>query len=201
MTKYILKMADLHVDKLFQFVKGIEIKAPYSRLFCDVERNKDDENEPMSKFGYGYIYRKTYDRKSICRYGKINEISVTDYINKYYDEHHERLNSAIENELDKGKDVFILDCHSFSDEFADSIDCVGPYPDICIGINDDFDNQPLLNLIIKRIEEEGLNYRINFPCKGSIIPTKYDELKKKGKIYSIKISVNKKLYLWALYLY
>ena len=52
LRKYNLKISDLEVDYLFKDIKGKRIKAKYSRLFCDVEKFKDETQEFMSKYGY-----------------------------------------------------------------------------------------------------------------------------------------------------
>ena len=35
---YSLKMSDLYTDLLFEDIRFISLKAPYSRLYCDVEK-------------------------------------------------------------------------------------------------------------------------------------------------------------------
>ena len=54
--KYNLKMSDIDIDYLFSDIKGKRIKAKYSRMFCDVEKFKDDTKEFMYKYGQGVIY-------------------------------------------------------------------------------------------------------------------------------------------------
>lgn len=51
LNKYNLLMSDLGIDTLFKDVKAHKIKAKYSRLYCDVEKFKDDNLEIMSKYG------------------------------------------------------------------------------------------------------------------------------------------------------
>ena len=48
-NKYNLIMSDVGIDTLFKDVKAYRIKAKYSRLFCDIEKFKNDELEVMSK--------------------------------------------------------------------------------------------------------------------------------------------------------
>ena len=47
--KYNLEMSDLGVDYLLKDLPGTRIKPPYSRLFCDVERFRDDKKERMAQ--------------------------------------------------------------------------------------------------------------------------------------------------------
>ena len=195
LNKYNLKMSDLYIDKLFSFIPGKTIIAPYSRLWCDVEKYKDNKKEEMSKFGQGFIYDKFYDGKEIFRYGTINGVDIKKEKIKYYDQYHSDLSSIVKNELDKGGDVLLLDLHSYSDEQAISLNKEGPFPDICIGVVDATYKKEILDLIIRKIKDKGLTYQINYPYKGSILPNDIDLSKYKGQFTSIMIEVNKRVYL------
>ena len=59
--KYNLEMTDLGIDELFKDYKYKKVIPKYSRLYCDVERFKDDDKEIMSKYGEGVIYTHLYD--------------------------------------------------------------------------------------------------------------------------------------------
>jgi N-formylglutamate amidohydrolase len=52
----ILKLTDWYTDDLFQSEEAIRLIAPFSRVFCDVERYREDEQEPMSFKGMGVTY-------------------------------------------------------------------------------------------------------------------------------------------------
>ena len=188
-----IKLADLFVDYLFKDIKGIEIKAKYSRMYCDIEKYQDDKKEIMSKYGLGYIYTKNiFNNKPYHR----NPIQDKKDIDTYYDNHHIRLTNETKKILSKGQKVLILDLHSYSDEQALLIGKQGPFPDICIGIND-HDNQidqRLLNLIIKIIKDYGYTYQINYPYRGSIIPNNLTR-QEKDHVSSIMIEINKRVYL------
>ena len=190
---YNLKMSDVGIDLIFKDVPGIEYKAPYSRLYCDVERYKDNKKEEMSKYGQGYIYDKLYDGKTIFRFNIVNGHDVYKEIEDYYDNYHQGLTDLVNSKLKEGHDVLILDLHSYSDELAVHIDKKPPFPDICIGINEDFDNKKMLDYIINKIKEKGYSYQINYPYSGSIVPRNI--IKGKGKVYSIMLEVNKRIYL------
>lgn len=191
--RYNYKMSDIGVDKLFEDIKGITLKAKYSRLFCDVERYKDDYIEPMAKLGQGYRYTKFYDGTYIKRKKcKINWDLIKE---KYYDEWHENFNNVVREAFDLGKEVLILDLHSYSDELANNLSKKGPYPDICIGINEDFNNQKLLEEIVLNIQSRGYTYKINYPYSGAIVPNAYIRGEIKGNLTSIMIEVNKRIYL------
>lgn len=195
LNKYNLKMSDLFIDKLFDSIPGKTMIAPYSRLWCDVEKYKDNNKEEMSKYGQGFIYDKFYDGKDIFRFGLINGVDIKQEKIKYYDKYHKQLSSLVKNELDKGKNVLLLDLHSFSDEQAASINKKGPLPDICIGVVEGLYKKEILDLIIRKIKDKGLTYQINYPYKGSILPSDIELAKYKERFTSIMIEVNKRIYL------
>lgn len=88
----------------------------------------------------------------------------------------------------------ILDLHSFSDELATLIGNKPHYPDICIGLNDNYIDNVVVTPIKEMIKRRGYSYQINYPYRGSIIPNglSNDELK---RVTSIMIEVNKRIYL------
>ena len=54
-------ITDLYTDELFENKRHRFIKAKYSKIYCDVEKFKDDSKEFMSRYGQGVIYTHTYD--------------------------------------------------------------------------------------------------------------------------------------------
>ena len=54
----LLLMTDRFTDELFG-LPYTSIVFPYSRLFCDVERFRDDSREEMSQKGMGVVYTRT----------------------------------------------------------------------------------------------------------------------------------------------
>lgn len=188
------KMTDLFVDQLFKWVPGVEVKAKYTRLYCDVEKYRNDNLEPMSKYGQGYVYTISFDGEKMLRHFKCNGVDPDGKVDEYYDEHHAALASEVRKILEKKKKALILDLHSYSDEQAKRIEKEPPFPDVCIGLNEGFKNKKMLDAIIRRIEEKGLSYKVNYPYSGSIIPNglKKSELK---NVESIMIEINKRVYL------
>ena len=189
------KMTDLFVDQIFDNIPGVVVKAKYTRLFCDVEKYRDDSLEPMSKYGQGYVYTKSYDGKTVFkRHLKCNGVDSDEEVDSYYEEHHKKLTEETKKILKREKKVLILDLHSFSNEQALSIEKKEPFPDICIGINEGFANNEILDAIIRRIEANGYSYKINYPYSGSIIPNGLTKSELEN-VCSIMIEVNKRLYL------
>ena len=70
-----------------------------------------------------------------------------------------------------------------------------PFPDICIGIEENYYDQKILDSIINKIKELGYSYEINYPYKGSLVPNSIYNKKIKGKVISIMLEINKRIYL------
>ena len=90
--------------------------------------------------------------------------------------------------LSKKGNCFIIDLHSFSDEFVYKMFNKKSTPDICIGINKNYDKELLLKTI-KHFKKHNYSVKINYPFSGSITSNKYSEVK------SIMIEINKRIYL------
>ena len=189
-NKYNLKMSDVGIDTLFKDVKGYRISPKYSRLYCDVEKYKNDELEVMSKYGQGVIYTHTFDGTLF----HTHDGKYKNKVYKYYDKYHKRLDKVVEKLLKKDDTLLILDCHSYSDKLAYQLSD-GPFPDICIGIEENYYDQEILDQIILKIKELGYSYAINYPYKGSIIPNIVFKGKVKGKVVSVMLEINKRIYL------
>ena len=188
--KYNLEMTDLGIDELFKGYETIKVIPKYSRLYCDVERFRDDSKEIMSKHGEGVVYTHLYD-------GKLFHIHDEKYKNKvlkYYDEYHKNLDNITKELLNEDNTLLILDCHSFSDKMTSHF-YQEPFPDICIGVEEDYYDEEILNIIINKIKKLGYTYKINYPYKGSLVPNCILNKKVKGKVISIMLEINKRIYL------
>lgn len=184
-------MSDIGIDSLFQKLKAKKLKPKYSRLFVDVERFKDNEKEPMSKVGQGVIYTHLWNgvrfRKEVSNEYRIRAL-------QYYDDYHNKLNEFSKEILSKHKELLILDCHSFSDKIANQLG-KGPFPDICLGLEDNYLDIEIIDALSHCIKSRWNTARVDYPYKGSIIPSKIASGEIKGKVTSIMIEVNKRLYL------
>ena len=192
--KYVYKIADLGITHLFNNISGKTIRFNYSRIFCDVERFKDDDLEIMAKIGQGMLYTNFYDGTPINLDDKYKDIRIK-LANKLYDKHHAKLNLAIKNIINSSKKCLLLDLHSYSAEQAKALGFNDPFPDICIGINDDYCDKNILNYIVNKINDFNLTYKINYPYSGSILPNDINNYNYKDKLTSIMLEVNKKIYL------
>lgn len=190
LNKENLELTDLYVDKLVlsEFVNKVIFD--YSRLFCDVERFREDELESMSKIGMGSLYTHTSDRKKFIEY----DFKYKEKVLKYYDEHHDKLNLVCSKILNKYNECIIIDLHSFSDLTVSKLFNLNNTPDICIGIDNDFQNKKLIEFTFNYFKDKGYLVNINYPYSGTIVPNKV-YYNKDSRVTSIMIEINKRIYL------
>ena len=178
-------ISDYRIDEFIPKEFPNIIKFNYSRLFCDVERYLDDSKEEMAKYGMGAIYNKDSNGNEFI---KLDDKYKQYVVNNYYKKHHQKLNLMVEKLLKKYNECFIIDLHSFSDEFVYKMFNKKNNPDICIGINKSNYDVDLLEKTINHFSNCGYSVMINYPYSGSIISNKYPTVK------SIMIEVNKRVY-------
>lgn len=182
-------MCDYRVSDLLDD-KSQTMIFPYSRLYCDVERFKD-ESEVMNKYGMGYIYTKTSEGVDMFSHPSSKHIKKID---KIYDNHHRQLDNAVTRILIKYGSCIIIDLHSYSDEQVYRLFKYQDVPDICIGIEERFYSKKLINYFINYFKSNGYTVAINYPYSGSIIPNKYYKANN-VEILSIMIEINKRVYI------
>lgn len=123
---------------------------PYSRLFCDVERFNSDEEE-MNSVGMGVLYNKNHNLE-IIRPNPSKDIM------KYYEEHHNILNTITSKKLLNNKELLFIDLHSYSEKpLKYELHKDKKRPEICIGINERY-NKNILEIIINIINKYGYIY-------------------------------------------
>lgn len=130
--RYNLEMCDIGIDELIRDLPGERVIAPFSRLYCDVERFRDDAKEPMSSRGEGVVYTHAYDGTAFHHH----DDAYRNRVIAYYDGYHERLNDTAEQILSREGSLLIPGCHSFSDKMASHF-FSPPFPDVCIGTDPD----------------------------------------------------------------
>ncbi len=184
-TKEIVRVTDWFVEDLFEFAPVADtIVFPYSRVYCDVERFEDD---PHSAIGQGLFYTHDLDRN------KIRECDTEQYeeVLSHYEEHHIEISSLCSQWLAYFSPVIIIYCHSFSDIQALAYGYDEPFPDICIGTDENHTPDDLVKTLKKHFELNNLSVDINNPYNGSIVPEHY---KNDSNVLSIMIEVNKRTY-------
>ena len=192
LQREIQTLTDLYTDQIFPAQLFDSLLFPWSRLFVDVERFRNDAEEPMAEKGMGVLYthgneltrvRKTYppaDREAILAGS--------------YDLHHSRLTQLVDRKLDQLGTALIIDCHSFPKQRL-------PYekesnrqrPEICIGIDDYHTSQVLVDFSKHYFDQQGYTLAINDPFAGSLTPMKHYQ--KTKQVQSMMIEVRRDLFL------
>jgi len=189
--KEILKLTDWHTDDLFQHQETTAIIAPFSRIFCDVERFPEDKDEIMSQVGMGMLYEKLDNGKPLRT---IDDILRKEIYMKFYKVHHDHLSKAVEYQLRIYGKCITIDCHSFANTpFERDHDQKITRPQICIGTDSYHTSKELLERSRQYFQGMGYSCEIDSPYSGSIVPLEYYSTDK--RVESIMIEVNRDLYL------
>lgn len=183
-------ITDLYTNELFNSVKYKSIVAPYSRIYCDIEKFAQDDKEIMSKFGMGFVYTHTNNGK---RFFELNEEYKQKVYNDYYKKLHSDLDRIVEDSIIKNTTI-LLDCHSFNKDIIMFEDKKDNLPDICIGFDELYYNEELILFIKKYFEKYNYKVLVNYPYLGTMIPDKFIE-NKVDNLHCVMIEINKSLYL------
>ena len=182
-------LSDYLTDKLIPY-KCHKLVFKYSRIFCDVEKFKDETKEIMAKKGMGIIYTNDCYNQIVIH----NKKYKNKILKSYYDKHHNKLDKIALKIIKKYNKCIIVDFHSFSDEMVKKLFNIKNNPDICIGIDQTYTDKKLINITVNHFKEYGYSVEINKPYSGTIIPNKYFN-KKEKRLSSIMLEINKRIYL------
>jgi N-formylglutamate deformylase len=187
----VLLLTDWYTDEIFQLKDTARVVAEFSRIFCDVERFPDDNDEPMAASGMGVIYEKTDDGSDLRNVTPELKARI---LKEYYFPHHQKLTDAVAMQLKEIGSALIIDCHSFSDKpFRRDLIKNQPRPDFNIG-TDNFHTPPDLTILAKEyFESKGCTIGINTPYSGTIVPLTF--YRKNKNVHSIMLEVDRRLYL------
>jgi N-formylglutamate deformylase len=189
--KEILKLTDWYTDDLFSSNDVINVKAEFSRVFCDPERFSEDSQEVMAQFGMGVLYEKSDEGIPIR---EVNPNLREAILNRYYWPHHKQLNQAVEQQLKTCGKALIVDCHSFpSTPFVRDLDQSPNRPDFNIGIDPYHTPESLTTASREFFEHKGYTVGIDWPYKGTIVPLAHYQ--KSKNVASIMLEINRSLYL------
>ena len=187
----LLLMTDWYTAELFSLPYS-SIVFPYSRLFCDVERFRDDAKEEMSQKGMGAVYTRTHNN---VEFRKLLPEEKPRILTGYYDVHHQRFEQLVSEKLKKYNKTLIIDCHSFNPFPLPHENDKSERADICIGADDFHTDKKLAEYFRTSFETKGYTVKINSPFAGSIVPLKYYE--KNKNVQSVMIELNRALYMNA----
>ena len=98
-------MTDWYTDELFEF-PAPRLVFPVSRLVCDPERFREDENEPMSRVGMGACYTRTHDGRPLRLLAPAAREAI---LRRWYDPHHRRLTELTRRALLRRGACLIVD--------------------------------------------------------------------------------------------
>ena len=186
-----LKLTDWYTDQLFFSSSDILIKAPFSRIFCDVERFENDADEVMSKYGMGAVYTH-FDSGELMR--EVTPNLRNSIMQEYYWKHHNEFTFAVSNELEKNGTCLIVDCHSYpSTPITRDLNQSPQRPDFNIGIDPFHTPQFLIDASVAFFEEKGYSLGVDWPYSGTIVPMAFYQ--KNPNVYSIMLEINRGLYL------
>ena len=186
-----LKLTDWYTDELFFSSSDTLIKAPFSRLFCDVERFENDADEVMSKYGMGAVYTH-FDSGELMR--EVTPNLRNSIMQEYYWKHHNEFTLAVSNELEKNGTCLIVDCHSYpSTPITRDLNQSPQRTDFNIGIDPFHTPQFLIDASVAFFEEKGYSLGVDWPYSGTIVPMAFYQ--KNPNVYSIMLEINRGLYL------
>lgn len=187
----LIKLTDWYTDELFYSDSDSMIIAPFSRIFCDVERFENDEDEIMSKVGMGALY-ESFDDGSLLR--KVSPSLRSRIITDYYWKHHNALLEEVNKQLKNDGSCLIVDCHSYpSKPLIRDLDQTTARPDFNIGTDNYHTPQKLIDASIAYFEQKGYSIGVDWPYKGTIVPLEHYQ--KNKKVNSIMLEVSRELYL------
>lgn len=184
-------IADFLVDNLLPLGLKNVVRFSMSRMLCDVERFLDAENEPMEKYGMGAVYTHDSQGRQFIESDSIYRQSV---IENYYLPHHAKMQKLTDSILQSHERCYILNWHSFWDDYVKRMFQMDDCPDICIGTDERFLDSAWLRATQAYFEGKGYSTSINHPFCGSFVPSKH-YYENDTRVKSLMLEFNKRLYL------
>ena len=185
-------MADYKVDELVRDIDCHKVIAKYSRLYCDVERFRNDADEPMARLGMGAVYTHL---PGGAQYRQVTPERREEIIRQAYESHHVQLNKLSQKIVAQHGSCMMIDLHSYSDDLVRKLfGYTENLPDICLGYDDEwFSGNDALKLKLY-IEQLGYSCALNYPYAGALVPMDFYRNKMPG-LRSVMLEVNRRVYL------
>jgi len=192
LRRELLRMTDLFTDELFASPAVKSVVYPFSRLVVDPERFERDDLEAMAARGMGAVYTRTSDEGILRR--NLDSSTRARLIEKYYDPHHKRLETAVAKSLRLHGWCLIIDAHSFpSEPLPYEVNQSAMRPDYCVG-SDPFHTPSWLSRgLMAILRSTGNTVKLNRPFGGTLVPWRY--YKTNSSVYSVMIEVNRNSYM------
>ena len=186
-----IKMTDSYTNELFDIDDIQKLVFPLSRLICDVERFRNEEDEEMTKQGMWVCYTQTSDCKPLKMTDKKHKQEI---LKRYYDKYHTKFGQLVARSLKNYGNTLIIDAHSFSSvPLPYELHSQDFRPDICIGADDFHTPEYLTEYFYHAFSHLGYSVGINNPFCGTIVPLKYYGRDKNVK--SVMLEINRSLYM------
>jgi N-formylglutamate deformylase len=169
------------------------VRAPVSRLVVDVERFAKDDQEPMAARGMGAVYEVTSHLVPLRRRLSPNERDML--MRTWYHPHHERLEAAVADTLDRHGRCLVIDGHSFPGTALpyENADPAIARPDICIGTDPFHSPKALEQAFVDAFRRSGWQVAVNEPFAGSLLPA--SRYHRDSRVMAVMVEVNRDLYL------
>jgi N-formylglutamate deformylase len=190
-NKEIDLLTDWYTDELFSHSDSIKVIAPFSRVFCDVERFIDDDHEPMSKKGMGFTYTLCDDGSPLRNMPAALRQKIID---EYYNPHHNILTDAVDQQLKVYGKASIIDCHSYPNiPLKRDQHQLTPRPDFNIGISSFHTPAKWIDASKDYFDQKGFSLGVDWPYSGTMVPIKHYNIE--PRVQSIMLEINRDLYL------
>ena len=184
-------LTDHRTDDLFAHPSALPIRADFSRVFCDVERFADDDQEEMAAVGMGVLYERLDSGEPLRHVTPDLREAV---LRKHYRPHHARLTAAVDAELQATGRALIVDGHSFaSTPFRRDKSKRLPRPDFNLGTDAFHTPAYLVEASEAFFAERGYSLGIDWPYDGALVPLKH--FRKTRSVAAVMLEVNRALYL------
>lgn len=185
-------MADYKVDELARDIDCHKVTAKYSRLYCDIERFRDDSDEPMAKLGMGVVYTHL---PGGVQYRQLTPERREEIIKQAYEPHHVQLNKLSQKIVAQYGSCMMIDLHSYSDDLVRKLfGYTENLPDICLGYDDEWFSENDALKLKTYIEKLGYSCALNYPYAGALVPMDFYRNKMPG-LRSVMLEVNRRVYL------
>lgn len=189
----LLVLTDHYTDEIFAPLAGPDdavIRFPVSRLVVDVERFPDDAREPMSARGMGAVYTHGHDGTKIRASLQDRDLLMQ----HYYHPHHQALEAAVSQHLDRFGAAHILDCHSYPETAKPyEADQSLQRPEICIGTDPYHSPVTSVQALERVYRAAGYEVLRDTPFAGALVPLAFHG--KDRHVTSVMIEIRRDLYM------